>query len=130
MQKAREAKEFFMAFYNADCPHIAIENPVPGKIHELPPQTQIIEPYMFGHEWKKRTCLWLKGLPPLVATDVVEPKGLWVGATSSRRDEHIYSRYELTSIRDSKRRSKTFQGVAKAMATQWTHFIKIQGETR
>lgn len=44
MQKAREAKEFFMAFYNADCPHIAIENPVPGKIHQLPKYTQIIEP--------------------------------------------------------------------------------------
>lgn len=57
MEKAKKAKEFFMHFYNADCSKIAIENPLPGKIHELPSYTQIIEPYMFGEPWKKRTCL-------------------------------------------------------------------------
>lgn len=64
MEKAKEAKKFFMAFLEADCPKKAIENPVPGKIHQLPPYSQIIEPYMFGDPWKKRTCLWLRGLPP------------------------------------------------------------------
>lgn len=64
MAKAREAKKFFMAFLEADCPKKAIENPLPGKIHQLPPYSQIIEPYMFGDPWKKRTCLWLRGLPP------------------------------------------------------------------
>ena len=85
---------------------------------------------MFGDAWKKRTCIWLRNLPPLVATDVVEPLGLWVGVTSGRRDEHIYSRYALTSIRDSKKRSKTFPGIGKAMATQWTQFIELQGELK
>lgn len=119
MQKAIAAKNFFMAFYNADCPRVAIENPVPGRIHQLPPYTQIIEPYMFGDPWKKRTCLWLRGLPKLEPTNIVEPQGLWVGATSSRRDSQIYSKYALSSNRNQKIRSKTFPGIASAMAKQW-----------
>lgn len=126
MAKAIEAKSFFMAFYNANCKRICIENPVPGKIHQLPPYTQIIEPYMFGDPWKKRTCLWLKGLPLLVSTDIVEPEGLWVGATSSRRDSKIHSKYQLSSNRNQKIRSKTFPGIAKAMAMQ---FAGPAGET-
>lgn len=119
MQKSREARAFFMQFYDANCPKIAIENPLPGKIHNLPPYSQIIEPYMFGDPWRKRTCLWLRGLPMLMATDIVVPEGLWVGSTSARRDAHIYSRYKLTSHRNSKTRSKTFPGIARAMAVQW-----------
>jgi hypothetical protein len=119
MEKAKEAKKFFMAFLEADCPKKAIENPLPGKIHQLPPYSQIIEPYMFGDPWKKRTCLWLRGLPPLMATELVEPQGLWVGTTSSRRDGHVYSRYALKRKRDSKTRSVTFPGIARAMAEQW-----------
>ncbi|MWC26650.1 DNA cytosine methyltransferase [Paenibacillus sp. MMS18-CY102] len=117
--KAREAREFFMKFYNTECTMVAIENPLPGKIHELPAYTQIIEPYMFGDPWKKRTCLWLRGLEPLEPTNIVKPKGLWVGSTSSRRDAQIYSKYELSSNRDAKIRSKTFPGIAAAMAAQW-----------
>ena len=126
MAKAIEAKSFFMAFYNANCKRICIENPVPGKIHQLPPYTQIIEPYMFGDPWKKRTCLWLKGLPLLVSTDIVKPEGLWVGATSSRRDSKIHSKYQLSSNRNQKIRSKTFPGIAKALAMQ---FAGPAGET-
>lgn len=120
MEKARKARDFFMTLYDADCERVAIENPVPGKIHRLPPYSQIIEPYMFGDPWKKRTCLWLRGLPALTPTNIVTPMGLWVGATSSRRDATIHSRYEFSSNRDPKIRSKTFKGIAKAMATQWT----------
>lgn len=119
MEKAVAAKEFFLAFLNADCPRIAVENPVPGKIHNLPKYDQIIEPYMFGDPWKKRTCLWLKNLPPLRATQLVEPLGLWVGSSSLRRDPGLKTRYVLNGIRDSKRRSKTFPGIARAMAEQW-----------
>jgi len=118
--KGERAKEFFMSILNADCDAIAIENPVPLKCFGLPKYTQVIEPYMFGDPWKKKTCLWLKGLPKLEPTDVVEPLGLWVGATSSRRDAHIYSKYALRSKRNSKERSKTFQGIAKQMAAQWS----------
>ena len=129
MELAKAAKEFFMHFLNADCERVAIENPLPGKIHQLPPYSQIIEPYMFGDPWKKRTCLWFRGLPPLMATDLVEPKGLWVGATSSRRDAKVYSRYALKSKRDSKTRSKTFPGIARAMAEQWAGDIRMEDKT-
>lgn len=130
-EKGIEAAKFFMAFYEADCPKIAIENPVPMKCFNLPPYTQIIEPYMFGDPWRKRTCLWLKGLPPLVAMmeAPVEPLGLWVGSTSARRDPTIKQRYVLHSNRDQKRRSKTFPGIARAMAIQWAGENKGGRET-
>ena len=118
-EKGMEAAKFFCRFYEADCPRIAVENPVPMKCFGLPPYSQIVEPYMFGDPWRKRTCLWLKGLPPLAPTDLVEPLGLWVGSTSRRRDPTINQRYILHSNRDQKRRSKTFPGIARAMAEQW-----------
>lgn len=119
MEHAKEAKAFFMQILGARCERIAVENPRPGKIHGLPPYSQVVEPWMFGDPWKKRTCLWLKGLPPLMPTAVVQPEGLWVGATSSRKDAHVYSRYALKSNRNQKTRSKTFPGIARAMAEQW-----------
>lgn len=119
--KAMEMKELFMGIYNADCDKIAIENPTPMKIIGLPKHTQIIQPYMFGHEYTKRTLLWLKGLPNLEPTNIVEPvKGSWVAGDSS-----IYERYRQglasypVGFRDSKKRSKTFEGIAEAMAMQW-----------
>ena len=120
-EKGLQAAEFFQKIWGGQCKRIAIENPVPMKCFGLPPYSQIIEPYMFGDPWRKRTCLWLKGLPPLVAMQEapVEPLGLWVGSTSANRDPTIYKRYELHSNRDPKRRSKTFQGIARAMALQW-----------
>lgn len=124
-EKGIEAAKFFRAFYEADCPKIAVENPVPMKCFGLPPYSQIIEPYMFGDPWRKRTCLWLKGLPPLIPMEApVEPLGLWVGSTSARRDPTIKQRYTLHSNRDQKRRSKTFPGIAHAMAVQWAGKIK------
>lgn len=119
MEKAREAKKFFLRFLEADCTRIAVENPVPGRIHGMPPYDQIIEPYYFGDPWKKRTCLWLKGLPPLFATELVEPQGLWCGSTSLKRDPGLKHRYAMQSHRSSKIRSKTFPGIARAMAEQW-----------
>jgi len=120
-KRGEEAARFFMAFWEADCPRIAIENPVPMSVFGLPKYSQIIEPYMFGDPWRKRTCLWLKGLPPLVAMTVapVEPRGLWVGSTSARWDPSIKQRYSLPSNRDQRRRSRTFPGIARAMAEQW-----------
>ena len=67
-----EAREFFMAFYNADCPKIAVENPVPASVFNLPEYSQVIQPYEFGHPYSKKTCLWLKGLEPLKPTQVIE----------------------------------------------------------
>ena len=120
-KKGEAAARFFLKIWGGYCPKIAIENPVPMGVFNLPMYSQIIEPYMFGDPWRKRTCLWLKGLPPLVAMmeAPVEPEGLWVGATSARRDPTVKQRYRLHSNRDQKRRSKTFPGIARAMAEQW-----------
>lgn len=107
------AAEFFKAFLNADCPRIAVENPVPMKCFGLPKYTQIIEPFFFGDPWRKRTCLWLKGLPPLMATNMVEPTGFWVQRTGQR------ARGFVGGYRSKKMRSKTFPGIARAMAEQW-----------
>lgn len=62
---AMKAKAFFMRFLMADCSRICVENPTPGKIHQLPQYTQAIQPWWFGHPYTKRTCLWFKNLPPL-----------------------------------------------------------------
>lgn len=118
-EKGKIAADFFLRFLNADCGRIAVENPRMLKCFGLPKYSQVIEPYMFGDPWKKRTCLWLKGLPPLLPTEWVEPKGLWVGSTCANRDPKIYTKYKLHSNRDPRIRAKTFPGIAKAMAEQW-----------
>lgn len=117
-EKAMEAKEFFMQFLNAECPKICVENPVPLKLVGLPPYTQIIQPYQFGEPWSKRTCLWLKGLPPLVPTEIVEEHLPWVNGGC--KDAHgNYRKFPGRKERDPKNRAKTFWGVARAMAEQW-----------
>lgn len=105
-----EAKKFFMAFYNADCEKICIENPTPSRVYELPKYTQAIQPWMFGHPVQKRTCLWLKGLEPLKPTEIVEERqsskvpGNWFNKGGKERQQN---------------RAKTFPGIAKAFADQW-----------
>lgn len=121
-EKAIQAKAFFEAFLQADCPRIAVENPTMLKAFRPREPDQIVEPYMFGEPWKKRTCLWLKGLPALEPTAIVKPLGLWVGATSAAAK--IHSKYALSSNRDPRIRAKTFPGVARAMANQWAGDIR------
>lgn len=116
--KGLEAKEFFEKFLNAKCEKICIENPIPIGIYELPPYSQIIQPFYFGHPYQKKTCLWLKGLSPLMATDVVEPICSWVSGGSKNKDG-TQRKNTGTKYRSRKIRSKTFPGVAKAMAEQW-----------
>lgn len=120
-QRGWEARQFFLQLLTCGIEKIAVENPAPLSWFQLPKYSQIIEPYMFGDPWKKRTCLWLRGLPDLVETNVVEPKGLWVGSTSGRDGctGRIKSGYTLASHRDAKSRAKTFPGIARAMAEQW-----------
>ena len=114
-----EAREFFMAFYNADCPKIAVENPVPASVFNLPEYSQVIQPYEFGHPYSKKTCLWLKGLEPLKPTQVIEDHVPFIssGTYSKTHDP----RYKGASRKggSAKSRSKTFPGIAKAMAEQW-----------
>lgn len=98
--------EFFNLFVNADCPRVAIENPIGIMSTEYRKPDQIIQPWMFGHGETKATCLWLKGLPKLIPTKIVdgrEPR-IWKMPPGPER---------------AKERSKTFPGIAKAMAEQW-----------
>ena len=117
-EKAMEAKAFFMQFYNASIPRIAIENPTPMKLIGLPPYTQAIQPYEYGHPYSKRTCLWLRGLPKLEPTEVLDHHEPYVNGGC--KDAHgNYRRFQGRKERDPKIRSKTFEGIAKAMAEQW-----------
>lgn len=120
-QRGWEARRFFLRLLSSGVKRIAVENPAPLRYFELPGYSQIVEPYMFGDPWRKRTCLWLRGLPPLQPTNVVEPLGLWVGSSSSKRDaaKKTKTGYVLASHRNSKQRAKTFPGIAEAMAEQW-----------
>ena len=117
-EKAMQAKAFFMAFYNADCPRIAIENPTPMKIVGLPEYTQAIQPYEYGHPYSKRTCLWLKGLPKLIPTQIMEKHEPYVNGGC--KDAHgNYKRFQGRKERDPRTRARTFHGIARAMAEQW-----------
>ena len=112
LNKGLEAKEFFMLFYNADCPRIAIENPTPSTAFGLPTSSQSIQPWQFGHPLQKRTNLWLKGLPPLSPTDIVPEE--------NRQSTKIAGNWFNRGGKErQKNRAKTFPGIAKAMAEQW-----------
>ena len=113
-KKGLEGKDFFMQFFNAKCTHIAIENPVASKIYGLPKHSQEIQPYMFGHPFKKKTRLWLKGLPQLKPTNIV---------TVSESTKIAGNWFNKGGKERQKNRSKTFEGIAKAMATQWSEYI-------
>lgn len=117
-EKGLHAKDFFMRIYNADCERIAIENPVPSRIYHLPEKSQVIQPYHFGHPFTKRTLLWLKGLPLLHPTEIVEPIATWCPSGSYSGDHSDIYRGMFTTER-AKNRSKTFSGIAEAMADQW-----------
>lgn len=82
--KAMEAKNFFLSLLDADCPRICIENPRPLKCVELPTESQRIQPFEFGEPWSKLTYLWLKGLPKLVPTKIVEDYKPYVSCGTSR----------------------------------------------
>ena len=115
--KLKDGRAFFMKLYNAGIPRIAVENPIPHKFAELPKYSQIIHPYYFGEEADKTTCLWLKNLPGLMAT-YVYPKGKRYIDKNGKSNGSYW--YQVLSRKDSrKNRSRTFQGIANAMAEQW-----------
>ena len=119
--KGLAAKEFFMQFYDADCDKVAIENPTPSRIYELPEKTQVIQPYQFGHPFTKRTQLWLKGLQKLESTNLVEPERTFCPSGSYSKKHNEKHRGIFTKDR-ARNRSKTFPGIAKAMAEQWGNY--------
>lgn len=111
-QEAREeAVEFFMKLMNADIPHIAVENPVGVMSTRFRKPDQTIQPWMFGHGETKATCLWLKNLPKLKPTNIV-----------NGREQRLH---ELPPSADrAKLRSKTYSGIAEAMALQWSEYLQ------
>ena len=136
--RQRDGIEFFCQFLNADCEKIAIENPIGiisgdyvkkwfpdlAEKHNLPLKpTQIIQPYEYGHNARKSTCLWLKGIQKLKPTNIVEPELLTYECKDGKKvtfsADYCHS-LKLNDANDrSKKRSKTYLGVAKAMAEQW-----------
>jgi hypothetical protein len=120
-QLAMEAKDMFMKLLNASIKHIAVENPVPLKVVGLPKHSQAVQPYEYGHKYSKRTLLWLKNLPPLNPTDIKSDyKPYLPSNTGGKKRGQSYSRGVSKNAKES---SKTFSGVAKAMAEQWGNFI-------
>ena len=117
MSKAILARDFYFKFLNADCDKIAVENPRPLKVMQLPKESQRIQPYQFGEPYSKLTYLWLKGLPPLKPTRILTEWETWIESGTSR---NAGTNKNYNSGRRKKERSKTFVGIAKAMAEQWT----------
>lgn len=105
-EKMENAASFFMELFNANIGKICIENPIPHKYTRLPKYDQIIQPWQFGHGETKATCLWLKNLPKLAATSIVDGRTQKIHLMSPSDDR-------------SKNRSRTYTGIANAMAMQW-----------
>ena len=117
-KQRKEAVDFFMAIANADCDRIAIENPVGVMSSQWRKPDQYIEPYMFGDPEKKKTGLWLKGLPLLKPTSIVEPVIIHCKSGANEPRWHMET-MKLPPNERAKARSKTFPGIAAAMAEQW-----------
>lgn len=121
MKEREKAIEFFMKFINAKCEHICVENPVGYMNTHFRKPDQIIQPFWFGDPERKTTCLWLKNLPHLTATNMVDPD-----ITDSSTGHSGYSTWHMDMEyigkdrkERSKMRSKTFPGIARAIASQW-----------
>lgn len=110
-QEQQEALAFVRLLLDAPIPYIALENPVSIISSRIRKPTQIIQPWQFGHGETKATCLWLKNLPPLTPTDIVEGREAKVHRMSPGPDRW-------------KERSRTYSGIANAMATQWAPYIE------
>jgi len=120
---AMEAKDMFMKLLNAPIKHIAVENPVPLKVVGLPKHNQAVQPYEYGHEYSKKTLLWLKNLPLLKPTEIVENYKPYLPSNTGGKKRG--QKYQFKNI-SQKESSKTFSGIAKAMAEQWGNFIKSE----
>lgn len=123
--------DFFMSVINADIERIAVENPIGIMSGKFRKPDQIIQPYMFGDKAQKSTCLWLKNLPKLEPTDIVE-KGEFFEFTSKkglkkRMPMWYYKALQQAKTPEQRRtlRSKTFQGIANAMAKQWSDALLL-----
>jgi len=122
--RQQQGIDFFMKFTNTKCDKVAIENPVGIMSNHYRKPDQIIQPFMFGDEASKKTCLWLKGLPELVPTNIVGTGEKVTYASGKSMPKWYAEAYKLPPAQRSKLRSKTFDGIAKAMADQWGSLVK------
>lgn len=116
-----EAADFFLKILNADCDRIVVENPPPMKRFGLPNYSQLVRPWMFGESNNKPICLWVKGVSKLEPTNVVEKDTdivRWVHKATGQK-KSCSKWYNTNTNQHRKHRSKTFHGIAKAMAEQW-----------
>lgn len=114
-----EAADFFMRFVKCNSPKVAVENPIGYMSTAYQKPTQIIHPYMFGEPARKATCLWLKGLPKLTPTDIVEPEIIRYKNGKGTDNPWHMETMKLPPAERAKARSKTSPGIAKAMVEQW-----------
>jgi hypothetical protein len=115
-RQTEEALDFVRLLLDAPIPKIALENPIGCISTRISPPDQIIQPWMFGHDASKATCLWLKGLPLLQPTDILQG-----GRTARRANQTASGQNKLPPSADRwKIRSETYSGIADAMANQWS----------
>jgi hypothetical protein len=117
MVKLNAARELFFECLSANSPRVCVENPIPLRAAGLPPHSQAIQPYEFGHPYSKKTLLWLRGLPPLMATVIVENYVPFLPSNTGAKKRGGKSSQGIA--RTAKDSSRTFEGVAAAMAAQW-----------
>lgn len=117
--RQQQGIDFFMLFTNLKCPKVVIENPIGIMSSKWRKPNQIIHPWMFGDKASKATCLWIKGLPNLAPTNVVEKEEYNIH-NGKKYNKWLDASWHLPPDERSKARSKTFQGVADAMAEQWS----------
>jgi hypothetical protein len=120
-EQMQQGAIFFRSLLNANCEHIAIENPIPHKyaVEIIGKQyDQLIQPYQFGHRESKATCFWLKGLPKLIPTSDLKEETKMLPKNQSQRLHYL-----PPGVDRAKERSRTYTGIAKAMAVQWSEYI-------
>lgn len=129
-----DAIKFFKLFLDCDCEHVAIENPVNiiggdyikeyfPEYGDLPKSTQRIQPYEYGDKSRKTTCLWIKGLPNLIPTNIVEPELITYTCANGKKVTFSKDYVHNTGKEVGKKRSKTYPGIAQAMAEQWSNYL-------
>ena len=114
-----EGSIFLLKMLSADCDKVVVENPMPSKVFQLPDYTQVIQPYEYGEPWSKKTCLWIRGLEPLKPTNILKDYKPYCssGSYSGSHDPKFKGASRAGGA--AKMRSKTFEGIARAMAEQW-----------
>lgn len=118
-----QARDFFLSCLNANCDHVAVENPTPMRVYNLPKESQVVHPWMFGDDYTKRTCIWLRGLPLLIQEVEEAPEDVTCWVRGGTKDANGQRRKNIGIRGQGKVRSKTFPGFARAWAEQWTKYL-------